>query len=270
MDQKTLRKLQLVETDMLLDIDRFCRRHQIEYSLFAGTALGAVRHAGFIPWDDDADIAMTCDNFNRFCATWTEHPIDGYFLQNADTDITCGNSHTKIRKNNTLILGEGEYSEKGHNGIWIDIFIWNKVPDSIPQMMYIYWNTLKSLVYTRGYAIGLNETGWRCNLKKILHLIPEETCKRKMKKITQNLQKYKELTSNYHWMPLCCMFVLKAGLKFPLEIADYYTDIVFEGQKLKIFKDYKKMLTIQYGDYMKLPPKEEQICKHKPSIIEFE
>ena len=72
MDRDLLRKLQKTELQILLDVDKFCRAHEIPYSLYGGTALGAVRHSGFIPWDDDLDIVMTRDNFNRFWSLWRD------------------------------------------------------------------------------------------------------------------------------------------------------------------------------------------------------
>ena len=117
MDRDLLRKLQKTELQILLDVDKFCRAHEIPYSLYGGTALGAVRHSGFIPWDDDLDIVMTRDNFNRFCAEWDREPLEGYCLQNTQTDINCGINHTKIRKMNTLFLADESDRNKKYNGI---------------------------------------------------------------------------------------------------------------------------------------------------------
>ena len=99
MDNK-LRKLQLIQTEMLEVVDVFCKKHNIPYSLYAGTLLGAVRHQGFIPWDDDLDICMSRENYNRFIELWTKEKPKGYILQNKETDPEFTQSFTKIRKEN--------------------------------------------------------------------------------------------------------------------------------------------------------------------------
>ena len=73
MDDKTLKKLQSVETEILVAFDKFCTEHDIKYSLYAGTALGAVRHGGFIPWDDDIDVCMSRDNYEKFLKVYREN-----------------------------------------------------------------------------------------------------------------------------------------------------------------------------------------------------
>ena len=128
MDNDTLNKLQQTELTILRDIDYYCRENGIQYSLYAGTALGAVRHKGFIPWDDDVDIIMTRSEYSKFCDTWEHNPIPGYFFQNYLNDRWCGNSHGKIRKDNTIFLSVADVEEQGHHGIWIDIFPVDKLP----------------------------------------------------------------------------------------------------------------------------------------------
>ena len=82
MDNKLLRDLQLTELEILKVVHKFCEKNDIKYSLYAGTALGAVRHKGFIPWDDDVDIVMTRDEFEKFCLKWKQNPVEGYYFQN--------------------------------------------------------------------------------------------------------------------------------------------------------------------------------------------
>ena len=91
MDSNTLRNLQLTELEILKVVDDFCNKYDIKYSLYAGTALGAVRHKGFIPWDDDVDIVMTRDKFEKFCEMWNKYPVDGYYFQNPNDDINKKN-----------------------------------------------------------------------------------------------------------------------------------------------------------------------------------
>ena len=93
MDSELLKKLQETELEILIDIDDFCRKNNIKYSVYAGTLLGAVRHNGFIPWDDDIDIAMTRNEYRKFCNLFAEKPMNGYYFENYENDNYCGTCH---------------------------------------------------------------------------------------------------------------------------------------------------------------------------------
>lgn len=119
MNDHDLKILQEVELEILSVVDDFCKKHRIPYSLYAGTALGAVRHRGFIPWDDDVDIAMTRENLNKLILAWKKNPLSGYYLETCLDDPYCGTSHVKLRKDDTILLSKGEDETKGHHGIWL-------------------------------------------------------------------------------------------------------------------------------------------------------
>lgn len=118
--------IQQVLFNMLCDIDDFCTKHDIPYYLVYGTTLGAVRHQGFIPWDDDVDIAMTADNYARFLELASKEPIgnspDLYFIQTQDSDPHFQCTWTKIRRNQTAYITQGDAPFEGHLGLWIDVF----------------------------------------------------------------------------------------------------------------------------------------------------
>ena len=99
-----LRKLQLTQLGILKDVDSFCKKYGIRYSLYGGTLIGAVRHQGFIPWDDDLDICMARDDYNKFIELWESIKPNGYILQNKDNTPLFTQSFTKIRKEHTTFL----------------------------------------------------------------------------------------------------------------------------------------------------------------------
>lgn len=129
MEKYVLETLQNTEYEILCAIDLFCKVNGIRYSLYGGTLIGAVRHQGFIPWDDDIDIVMLRDQYTKFCESWKANPISGYYLENYETDFYTQNTHTKIRKNGTVLLSDVEDESIGHHGIWIDIFVMDKVSE---------------------------------------------------------------------------------------------------------------------------------------------
>lgn len=118
-----LRKIQLCQLEILKEVVRICDKHGIDYWLAYGTMLGAVRHKGFIPWDDDLDIYMTMEGFKKFQKICKKELASEYFLQTPRTERLTQWLFFKVRKNGTLMLErEQVVSEGAHRGVWIDIF----------------------------------------------------------------------------------------------------------------------------------------------------
>ena len=109
MKEMTLRELQLFALEILKDVHQFCTQNNIKYSLYAGTLLGAIRHQGFIPWDDDIDIVMPRDDYNRFCQTYQS---ERFCIATRDNDDSLSHSVNPIRlKNNPVLLNEDTISQ---------------------------------------------------------------------------------------------------------------------------------------------------------------
>ena len=121
MDNTDLKKIHDVELEILGEVHKFCIKHKIRYSLYCGTMLGAVRHGGFIPWDDDIDICMLRDDYNRFIKLWSESNNQDYIIQNKENQALFTQSFTKIRKNHTAFLQPYDIAGQYHTGIFIDI-----------------------------------------------------------------------------------------------------------------------------------------------------
>ena len=119
-----LKQAQVIMLNILLEVDRICKKHELNYWLDFGTLLGAVRHKGFIPWDDDLDIAMPRDDYERFLKIAKYELSQKYFLQNKNTDKNFFLHFSKIRDNGSLFMEKHESKKKVnyHQGIYIDIF----------------------------------------------------------------------------------------------------------------------------------------------------
>ena len=120
MDQELLNKVHGVEKEILEKVAAICEKHNIQYYLGDGTLLGAVRHKGFIPWDDDIDVLMPWEDYKRFISIAQEELGDLYFLQTNKTDPNWYRAYATVQKRGTAAIGNKRYH--AHQSIWIDIF----------------------------------------------------------------------------------------------------------------------------------------------------
>ncbi|MDL2274101.1 LicD family protein, partial [Oscillospiraceae bacterium OttesenSCG-928-G22] len=127
-----LHKLQRVLLEMLLELDRVCKKHSIRYCLIAGTLLGAVRHGGFIPWDDDLDVGMTRGEYEKFRAVSHELDPARFFFQDHTTDPGYRWGWGRVRRLNSEFLRTGQEHMSMRTGIFLDVFPLDGVPDCYP------------------------------------------------------------------------------------------------------------------------------------------
>lgn len=265
MEERTLKKLQRTELEILIAIDAFCDDHNIKYSLYAGTAIGAVRHHGFIPWDDDVDICMTRSNFDKFCAEWLSISPNSYYLETIQNDLNCGTCHAKVRKNNTILLSEGEIESEGHHGIWVDIFPLDKAPkDDQKDVLKV---ARKLIVFSRANVNMSNDSISKKVIRRLTRIIYNGS--RRHHEIMKCIKKLREvdsvLNNNYVWKSLSASYAFKYD--FPQYLPNETVHVVFEDHEFQIYSHYDEMLKILYGDYMKLPPSDQRVCKHHPVKI---
>lgn len=117
-----IKDVQRLELEILLEFDRICKKHGMKYQLYAGTLIGAIRHEGFIPWDDDIDVCMLRSEYDKFLS-WVEIELNNkYFFQTYKTDLNYINKFAKIRRNGTLFVEKSVKDLEIHHGVYIDIF----------------------------------------------------------------------------------------------------------------------------------------------------
>ena len=253
MAENTIREMQKVELEMLIEVDRICKKYNIKYFLVAGTLLGAVRHKGFIPWDDDIDIAMPMDEYRRFCKVAKDELSDQYFLQNYRTDVTSW-LFTKIRKNNTTAIEENRFGSLFHQGIWIDVFPFIGVKNDDKWLLKFNKNVkfIKKIITKK---IGLvNSTEGNFLYAIINKLTPLRLVRFVFgllyNRVFQDPRKHTHC--NYLWSRS------KITARFPTELFSETCEVEFEGHMFPAPKDWDKYLTIEYGDYMTPPPPEKR------------
>lgn len=254
MEGQTIRDVQDKILEIMLFIDKICRKNEITYFIMGGTALGAVRHGGFIPWDDDLDIFMTPQEYQRFKRAFDEQKSDQFVIQEWRTTPRYL-EYAKVRMNGTTFI-EHVYKDRTdmHHGIYVDIMILHKCPENIFKQKLIYLQSKYVTLY------ALSQRNWQPKNKvqalvlATLRFLPNKLL---AKWCYKNIYRFDDLTSNFKW----CYFITPA--KFRQGIFEDYmfqnpVDIDFEGHNLMASKEIKKYLEYRYGDYMKLPSKEQQ------------
>lgn len=251
---QTVRDVQNKILETMKYIDALCRENGIVYYIMGGTALGAVRHGGFIPWDDDLDIFMTPVEYEKFKNVFESKRSDRFVLQEWRT-VPKYLEYAKIRMNGTTFIEECFKDRKDmHHGIYVDIMILHKIPENrfIQKMVY-----LESKFVT---LYALSQRNWKPKSKgqaavlKMLKLLP---CKLMAKISYKHIYKYDDLTDNYKY----CYWITPAKFSSGLFDASYFetpTEILFEDTTLLGSEKIKEYLEYRYGDYMKLPSEEQQ------------
>lgn len=254
------------EQEILDVIHQVCTEHGLRYSLAYGTLIGAVRHRGFIPWDDDIDLMMPREDYEKLLAVWDQTAPKGYILQNTKTDPDFTQNFTKIRKDHTTFLqDEAERTKHYHKGIFIDIFPGDRVPsDKIGRKMQ-YIACAVNLLYSRGHTSGSGGTIGK--VERALLKAP------KGKYAVRRERAEKKIRSWNGDESLQYVFSSTIGSSrkyYPANLFENMKTIEFNGKQYMCVADTDATLCVEYGDYMQLPPEEERVWKHHPFLIDFE
>ena len=241
--------------EILQDIDEICKNNGIEYFLTAGSALGAVRHNDFIPWDDDLDISMTRKNMEVFQKIISTRYREKYFYQSATTDPGYRIPFDKLRMNNTTFIEKGTEKWQCHQGLFVDIFPLDFTSQSRLKNRNVVF---KQMIYEYLLRYGIPDK----KIKRFaINLIAGSgTLEKKMFKLLEGMTCYNRRDASY----VNLGFVQIEKKRYPLE-----KEIIFPLKRIKfrdiyvpVPNDVHKYLTILYGDYTILPPEEERIGTH--------
>lgn len=266
-NEETLKEVKKTELNILSTVDDFCRKNNIKYSLAYGTLLGAVRHKGFIPWDDDIDIWMTRKNYNRFIRIWKQNPVQGYILQNTDLEEDFSQNFTKIRKDNTaFIQTEEEKTMNYHKGIFIDIFPLDRVAKTPSKIAVQKFYAMLTMLFYRKYAPP-TEKGLKKYISKFFLKIVPKSKYENARKHFEN--RYLSLGGDVDCSWLSNSTYRDLSIYYDSDMMDDYTFLQFEGRNFMSVSNWDHALKMQYGDYMQLPPEKDRVWKHHPIFIDL-
>lgn len=267
-----LKKVQDIGLELLVEFDRICRKHSINYAISGGTLLGAVRHKGFIPWDDDIDVAMLYDDYLKF-EKIAEIELDKtrFFLQNQKSDKDTHLVFPTIRRNGTVYCKPGRSAYDTHRGVVLDIMLFyddapTRIQRRIQTAICRFYKTLtwghmehakfKGKIWKVSYEIARKKGGNKYTYAKFLKWADKynQGPNKKNDRLT-----YLSVGRN----PYNNAFTNRKTYK-------NLVDIEFEGHIVKTSENYKEVLEFLYGrDYMRYPSLNGRCATHMPGDIEL-
>ena len=268
MDEIT-RKIQLKELEILKHVDIVCKQLNIKYFLAFGSLIGAVRHKGFIPWDDDMDIWMKREDYDVFLKKGMEYLPSQYFIQHYTTDTNTNNIYIKVRDTNTLFL-ESDNSEVDMNhGIFIDVFPIERVPKGLLNGKgEFYKRKLFNLIngcYDLPNVCSITSV-FKRNVALLIHKFVCEKMDRNQFIQREDSRRLRLHNRNYkyYFIGYFGYFGLDEYSNLDQVYSYQFEDTAFWGP---VNADY--LLTKTYGNYMKLPPEDKRET-HKPMKVVFD
>ena len=264
--QVDLKEIQDRLSLMMNDLHFFFDKHGINYFLYCGSLLGAIRHQGFIPWDDDMDIGMLREDFDKLMDVVSQMPSP-YKLRyhhQSGTDMKYPYPFAKIEDSSTILI-ENTIKHLGiKSGLYIDLFIFDKIPNNIikriaHKMNYSFWCLQRNLIL-------INPNKKRNCFKQCVVLVAQKffSIDYVIAKMISIAQKYKFEDCKY-----CSTFTRKINPSFEYCKMQKGNLLTFGIYKFYGVKDNDYLLKKEYGDYMQLPPEEKRVGHHAYEIITY-
>lgn len=274
-DNKTLKKLQEIEMRILKDFIEICEKNNLKYFVSGGTALGAIRHKGFIPWDDDIDVALSREDYDKFLVIAERDYSDKYCIMNNDHNNKFPLMNTRWGLKGTEYKTEDLKDIPGEFGIFLDIFFFDNIPDDDKLMRKQHtkaWFYGKLLVLSGVKKPTLYCYGIKKKVLEIIFFIAHYMLKiipNSSRFFYKKAYKYSTMYNSVETKRFAYMFdpkrytsIMNKDDVYPLK------KVKFEKMKVSIYKNACEYLFVRYGDYMTLPP-EDKRHTHPPYSLKF-
>lgn len=262
-----LRRIQLIELDMLIEFDRICRKHNIKYTIGAGTLLGAVRHKGFIPWDDDIDVFMLYEEYKTFLnVAEKELDCEKYFLRTQETDVDNNLTFATIKRNGTKYIKGGREKYNTHPGVPIDIFPLFNAPST--RIGHWLQDRVCKFFKTMTWAHMGAESEGNSIKRQYYRLLAQVSNKKSYGLFMKYATKVKKPSKRVAFFDIKRNFTENPVTK--RELYEELTEIEFEGYMFYVTKYWADYLEYTFSkDYSRYPPMTGRKPKHMPAIVEI-
>lgn len=258
------------QIDLLLELRRICKKWNIPYFLIGGTLIGAIRHQGFIPWDDDIDVGMLWEDYARFYQACKEDLDPAYVLHDWHEDPASPHPYFKLKIRGTHYPEAVSANSAMDDGIFIDVFPYDNAPNNKFMRRIQAWQIFvirKILLLRCDFELGRDSTSKKLIysiLKVFSHVRSIESWKSSFEKVQHRYNKgTTQVATN-----MCGAYSYERESK-PRALLEKVTEHVFEGEMFSVPEDYDGFLRSCYGDYMQLPPEEQRIGIHHVQGVDF-
>lgn len=255
----TSTKLKEIQLGILQYIDSICRENHIEYSIGCGTLLGAVRHKGFIPWDDDIDIVILRDEYNKLIKAIREDNNELYEVLLPEDEGYFYN-FAKVTDKRTLLI-EDNWPTFCRLGVNVDLFPQDYLPEENPSsLVYKAWEYDKELKFCLTDIAYAHKKRYMRVLKRIVRYNQVRKSRKHNEWYWKN--KIQNIVDNTKKSSKVACLTSPPMVVWERRLFNKYIDIEFEKITCRCVKDYDEMLKVQYGDYMILPPEDKRKSNH--------
>lgn len=275
-EKSVLRRVQLTQLEILKQIDNICSKYGLKYQLAYGSLLGAIRHGGFIPWDDDLDIFMFRKDYDKFLNIAQKELGDKYFLQTYKTDPNYPQVFAKIRKENTLLEEYSVKNIKMHKGIFVDIFPIDNIPNDRKKA------SKQRRIVTYNYVLNISRfkrrnyfSNPRNFFKNFFFLFLKPFSLLSSTYYLEKISKAQKLYSFEKALKVGNLSIISSRKRynehvFNVSDLEKTKEVKFEDMNVPVPTNYDEILKRIYGDYMKKPPKSQQEPQHNVYKIAFD